>query len=350
MACVNCYNNCGGNPTSDKCVQYTGPDIEFLGIEKGDSLAMLLAALQEKLKTTADGSTIEFPELELCESITTALGENEPTLDNIVQAISNVICAIEEDVATLDGDVDPPLSISAPCLTLPTNPTRDQVLQAMATKLCSINTTVTSISTNYVTTSTLCSLVQDCVTESPTSTQQNSTMPKYVALPYHGPLNVFDSQGRGIASLGYDKVYMCNGQTVGTFVTPDYRGRSPIGVNQNLPGGTLDSSTDPALAANNGYNFVAGTKKGSYTHQLSITEEPTHSHGVVDPGHKHTEIGPGNVSNHPGGSAGYDRPNGVQTNQTSSATTGISISSTGGGQPHNNTHPVIGAVFIMYIP
>jgi len=351
MACVNCYNNCGGGPTSDKCVQYTGPDIDYLGIEKGDSLAMLIAALQAKVAGTVDGSGITFEELELCSSITTALGENEASLDNIVQAISDVICDIETSVSELDDDVDPPLSISAPCLTLGTNPTRDQVLQAIATKLCAINTTVTNISTDYVTTETICELVQECIADSTPTAQENSLMPKYVALPYHGPLNVFDSQGKGIASAGYDKVYICNGQVVGTFVTPDYRGRSPIGVNQNLPGGVLDSSTDPSIAANAGYNFVAGTKKGSFTHTLSITEEPSHSHGVTDPGHKHIY---NTFSTNNGGSL----PNGFATShtsnylsqQTGSSTTGISVASTGGGQAHNNTHPVIGAVFIMYIP
>lgn len=350
MACVNCYNNCGGNPTSDKCVQYTGPDIELLDIDKGDSLHMLIAALVEQLRTTSDGTGIEFEEVELCDSITTALGNNEATLNNIIQAISDVVCNIEEEVADIDEVVDPPLSISAPCLVLDPNPTRDQVLQAIATKLCSINTTVTSINTNYVTTETVCSLVQDCIGDSVETTQEYAKMPKYVALPYHGPLTVFDSQGVGLESAGYDKIYICNGQTVGVFVTPDYRGRSPIGVNQGLPGGALDSSTDPAVIANAGYGINLGTKIGNYKHTLGVTESPAHTHVVTDPGHRHNEIGPGQIGDHPGGGSGFDRPNGEQTNQTSSATTGITLESSGGGQPHNSVHPVIGGVFIMHIP
>lgn len=348
--CSDCYNNCGGNIQSDKCVKYTGPDIEFLDIETGDSLSLLEAALIEKLETALDGSGVTFEELSACSSITDALDGEDATLANLVQAISDVLCDIKTDIETLQDDVDPPLSISASCLTLSASPTRDQVLQAIATKLCSINTTVETISTDYVTTATLCSLVEDCIAGSTDSSQEYSKMPKYVALPYHGPLSVFDSQGKGLSSAGYDKVYICNGQTVGTFTTPDYRGRSPLGVNQNLPGGSLDSSVDPALAANAGYSFVQGTKKGAFTHTITIAESAAHSHSVTDPGHKHNEIGPGDVGDHAGGSAGFDRPNGTQTNQTSTSTTGITLGSSGGGQPHNNIHPVIGSVFIMYIP
>lgn len=350
MACQDCYSNCGGNVLTDKCVKYTGPDIDFLGIEKGDNLSLVEAALIEKLEMALNGTGVTFEDLSLCSDITTALDGEDETLANIVQAMSDVICTLKTDVEELQDGVDPPLSISAPCLTLQSNPTRDQVLQAIATKLCTLNTTVTNISTDYVTTSEVCALVQECIGEDEDASQEYNRMPKFVALPYHGPLSVFDSQGKGLASAGYDKIYICNGQVVGTFTTPDYRGRSPLGVNQNLPGGTLDANVDPSLPANVSYNFVQGTKKGSYTHTLSVAEEPAHTHSVADPGHKHNEIGPGQVGDHPGGSAGFDRPNGTQTNQTSTATTGITLGSSGGGQAHNNTHPVIGAVFVMYIP
>lgn len=348
--CTDCYNNCGGNILSDKCVKYTGPDIEFLGIETGDQLSQVEAAVIAKLETSLDGTGITFAEFIACSDITTALNGKTATLDNLVQAISDVICDLKADVAALDEDVDPPLSISAPCLTLEANPTRDQILQAIATKLCAINTTVTTISTNYVTTDTICALVTECLAGSDTSAQEYSRMPKYVALPYHGPLSVFDAQGKGLSSAGYDKVYICNGQTVGTFTTPDYRGRSPLGANNSIPGGALEAAVDPALAANAGYSFVTGTKKGGYTDTLTIAQLPAHSHTVTDPGHRHNEIGPGQIGDHAGGGAGYDRPNGVQTNQTSSATTGISIGSSGSNSPHNTTHPVIGSVFIMFVP
>jgi len=350
MPCTNCFNNCGAILTSDKCVKYTGPDIEFLDIETGDSLYMLEASLIEQLENAVAGTGITFEEFAACETITEALDGADENLATIIQAISDVICTMKADITELQEDIDPPLSISGACLGLDASPTRDEVLQALATKVCSLSATVTTISGNYVTTESICELVEDCVGDSDISSQEYSRMPKYVALPYHGPLNVFDSEGKGISSAGYDKVYICNGQVVGTFVTPDYRGRSPLGVNQGLPGGTLDAAVDPALINNAGYNISQGTKKGAYTDTLSIAQMPSHSHAVTDPGHTHSEIGPGNIGDHPGGSAGFDRPNGSQTNSTGSATTGITLSATGSSTPHNSTHPVIGAVFIIYIP
>ncbi len=358
MSCVDCYNNCGGNILSDKCVKYTGPDIEFLGIETGDQLSQVEAAIIEKLESSLDGTGITFSELIACSDITTALDGKDATLDNLMQAISDVICDLKEAVAELEEDVDPPLSISAPCLTLGTNPTRDQILQAIATKLCAIDTTVTSISTNYVTTSTICALVTECLADSDTSAQEYSRMPKYVALPYHGPLSVFDSQGKGLSSAGYDKVYICNGQTVGTFTTPDYRGRSPLGVNQSIPGGSLDSAVDPSLAANAGYAFVAGTKKGGYTDTLTVANSAPHTHSntavsipLYLPGQKG---GDNDDHNNVTAFAGGDK-NASETIFNFTLNTSINIpasvsSSSGNGSPHNTTHPVIGSIFIMFIP
>ena len=37
MACKNCYNGCA-EVHADKCIKYTGPTIEELDIENGDSL------------------------------------------------------------------------------------------------------------------------------------------------------------------------------------------------------------------------------------------------------------------------------------------------------------------------
>lgn len=358
MACAECYSNCGGAVTSDKCVKYTGPDIEFLGIETGDQLSQVEAALIEKLESSLDGTGITFEDLNVCTDITTALDGEEATLANLIQAVSDIICELKADVTELQEDIDPPFTVSAPCLTLGSNPTRDQILQAVITKLCSLNTTVTSISSNYVTTDTLCALVQECIDGNSTSEQEYNRMPKYVALPYHGPLSVFDSQGKGLSSAGYDKVYICNGQTVGTFTTPDYRGRSPIGVNQSIPGGSLDAAVDPSLAANAGYGFVAGSKKGSFTDIITSVNMPAHTHTV--PG----AAVPFNIPGQRGGDnddhnnmtafAGGDKtPAETSFNFTMNTVVNVPASSTssaGSGSPHNTTHPVIGAIFVMYIP
>ncbi|MFP3591798.1 hypothetical protein [Chryseobacterium sp. SIMBA_038] len=95
----------------------------------------------------------------------------------------------------------------------------------------------------------------------------------------------------------------------------DLRGRVPVGWD---PNDNLDFG-------------IVGKADGAKTHKLLVSEMPSHSH---------TERGPGNVGGHPGGSAGYDRPNGEQTNNTSTV---------GGNQAHNNLQPYRVIRFIEFI-
>lgn len=70
---------------------------------------------------------------------------------------------------------------------------------------------------------------------------------------------------------------------------------------------------------------------------LTTAQIPAHSHSVVDPGHTHTMNEPvrGTGTSNQAGSAGQ----GIQsiTPTMQSATTGISISNTGGGEAHTHT-------------
>lgn len=343
--CTDCLKNC--DPIiSDKCVNYTGPAVPVLGICTGDSLFEVETIIIDKLTELADGSGILLSDVTLdCLFITTLLDGADKTVENLVQALIAAVCSNKTDITALQAVVNAPFSISASCLDLTGVTTRDQVLQAIATKLCSVSTTVDDIAADYVKASELCDLVAAC---SSSGTQEYTKMPKYVALPYHGPLSVFDAAGKGISAAGYDKVYLCVGQTVGTFTLPDYRGRSPIGANTNTPGGALDVAVDPSLAQNAGYSVVPGTKQGTYTHTLSSAEGPAHTHALTDPGHTHNYI-TASVSSHPSG----NNTNAVRDQisaTTTSSTTGITINSSGGSQPHNNVHPTIGCSFIMYIP
>ena len=346
--CSDCLKNCGDSLTTDKCVLYTGVDVPLLGICNGDSLFQWEEIIVNKLLEIADGTGITLSDVTLdCDFITTLLDGGEPTVTNLVQALITAACETKEQLDALSAQVNVSFSISGVCLTLPSNPTRDQVLQAIVTKLCSASTIVDGIAADYVKASELCALVAAC-TSGGGSGQEYLKMPKYVALPYHGPLTVFDSGGSGISAQGYDKIYLCVGQTVGTFTLPDYRGRSPIGANTNVPGGVMDSNVDPTLIANAGYSIVAGTKKGEYAHTLIVAENAAHTHTVTDPGHSHNYI-KGNVSSHPSGNNTNAERDPVSATTTSS-TTGITIGSSGGSQPHNTVHPSIGTNFIMYLP
>lgn len=348
MACTDCLKNCGDSLTTDKCVLYTGPDVPLLGICNGDSLYEWEAIVIEKLSGIVDGTSITLSSVTLdCALVTDLLDGEDKTVANLIQVLLTAACDTKEELDALYAQVNASFSIAGACLTLPSSPTRDQVLQALATQLCSLTTTVTTIASDYVKASDLCSLVESCIAGD-ASGQEYLKMPKYVAMPYHGPLSVFDSAGKGIAAAGYDKVYLCVGQSVGTFTLPDYRGRSPVGANTSVPGGALDSAVDPSLAANAGYSIVPGTKKGGYTHTLSVAETAAHTHAVTDPGHTHNYT-MANPSSHPNGNNTTATRDSISATTTSSVT-GITIASAGGSQPHNNMQPSIGCSWMMYIP
>lgn len=348
MACIDCFNNCDGKVISDKCVKYTGIAKAFLGINPGDPLSEVQAAIIDKLEEVIDGSGITLADLTSCTAIDTALGSKEKTLYNIVQALYTVICTLRADVDVIKDEVGTPSSFDTECLTgLPASPTKDDILQGVLSLLCSISTTVNTINGDYITSANLCSAVAECLASS-ASTQENTKMPKYCPLPYYGPLSVFDSQGNGISGFGYDKVYLCLGQVVRGFNVPDMRGRVPMGANFGVPGGAMDSAVDPS--ANPSYVISKGLKKGEFSHVITNAESPSHTHSVTDPGHTHT-TGFGTDSSSGNNHANFAKLDSTSVNKTSNSnTTGITINSSGGGQAHNNVQPSLGVYFIIYIP
>lgn len=351
MACIDCLQNCGDRATTDRCIKYTGDDIDFLGICNGDSLSQFEAAVVEKLQSLADGTGVDLSDVTIsCDFINDILNGEDKNLANIIQALVTGECALKELVDSINEVINASISIDAPCLSLPTDPTRDDILEAVATKLCSVNTRVSNIEADYVKQSDLCTQVEACLASSGL-TQEYTKMPKYVAMAYTGPLTVFDGTGKGLSAFGYDKVYVCNGNNG----TPDMRGRAAIGANTNISGPALDSDVDPSVAANAGYSIVPGTKKGNYTNTLSITNVPAHSHPVTDPGHTHSYVEThgwaytGSPNNSLTGNGDPNHSENFSYN-TASSVTNITVGSSGGSQPHNNTQPSYGIVWIMYIP
>lgn len=360
--CTNCFDNCNKGITLDTCVRYTGVTNTDLGIYNGDSLYsvlnILIAALDEASPVYVAA----------CTFLSDILGSTgNVTQHQMIEALQAAVCSLKTDVTALQCEVDAPISFDTDCLNVSSDATLAQILQAAFTKICSNSTAITTISGDYVKASELCTLVNQCIASS-ASTQEYTKMPKYVALPYHGPTSVFDSNGKGLSSSGYDKVYMCLGQTVNGFTLPDYRGRSPIGVNSGIPVAGMDSNVNPALVPNAGYAIVNKQKIGNYTDTLSSTQIPTHTHILNDPGHSHATVVQNsgdnegslngsssiNQSKDNGQSNGYilsGNPNQPSVGRTNVKTTGITVNpSIGGGQAHNTTHPSVGAIFIIYIP
>jgi len=361
--CTNCFDNCNKGITLDTCVRYTGADNSDLGISTGDSLYFVLTTL---ITTLSDEANPTYTAA--CTFLSDILGSTGTvTQHQMVEALQDAVCSLKTDVTALQCEVDAPISFDTDCLNVSSDATLAEILQAAFTKICANSTAITTISGDYVKASELCSLVTQCISGS-ASTQEYTKMPKYVALPYHGPTSVFDSNGKGISSAGYDKVYMCLGQTVNGFTLPDYRGRSPIGVNSGIPVSGMDSNVNPALLPNAGYAITNKQKIGNFTDVLASTQIPTHTHTVNDAGHFHATVVQNsgdnegslngsssiNQSKDNGQSNGYilsGNPNQPSVGRTNTKTTGISINpSAGGGQAHNTTHPSVGAIFIIYIP
>lgn len=360
--CNNCYNGCA-EIVSDQCVKYTGVDIPELGIENGDTLAHVEQQITTFLVGTLDGSGITIPinpaivcplvnqYLLPCTSCTGI------SLQDIVIALIKAACdlqvqvdAIVADIATLNADY------TVDCLSGVTNSSDTHaVLQAVIDKLCQLEIDLAALAldvdTNYVKIADLNTLIAAYLSSLAPVTQQYQKMVPYTAVEYYGPLTNFDAGGVGIAGLGWDKIYLCNGANG----TPDKRGRLPVSVTFVPGGGAYNPNVDPGLG---NPNYTLSMTAGVNNVTLDQTQIPAHTHTasvvVTDPGHFHTIS---NQSDNDAGSGkvavGGDVPEGSNP-VTDSATTGITVavtnSSTGGGFSHTNIPPVIACYYIMYIP
>ena len=344
MPCTDCYNGCV-DQTFDKCVKYTGPAIPALNICTGDFLTTVENAIITQLLALSDASGITISALNTgCSFFSGILGTSSPTVLNVINALVQGECTLNTLITTLTAQVNPSYAFNTSCLTgLPTNPGLDDIVQATINLACAANTAAAAIAADYVKASQLNSLIAAYLSGQ-TVTQYNTRAIPYVAYPYTGPLTNFDSSGAGLASAGFTKMYICNGNNG----TVDMRGRAFIGANVGIPGGSLDAAVDPTLAANAGYSISIGTKLGAFTNTLVSTNMPAHSHPVTDPGHSHpVQLQPVN-SNGSGRQVMSNTPGTVYNTGTS--TTGITIGNTGGSQPHDNTQPSIGGVYIVYLP
>lgn len=347
--CNECLNNCDPLVT-DKCTKYTGPTITALGTCYGDSIYEVDAIILQKLQDLLAATEINLEDLELNCPLNVQLFPEELsrpyTLLEVINKLLKEDCQLQTQISALVAAQPAPFSFDTACLT-GTLTNRDTILQSVILKVCNIDTRLAVIEGDYVKQSTLCSQVLACLPTPSAVTDFNLRMVPYAPIPYIGPLSNFDNTGKGLASVGFDKVYLMNGLNG----TEDWRGRSPIGAIQNVPGATLDPVVDPSLPANALYNYTQHTKYGKNSEVLVASQMPLHSHIVTDPGHNHSVV-EGNNNN------GGPRPNGYASNHsggeqsygTTTATTGISLGNAGGSQAHNNVQPSIACLYIIYIP
>jgi microcystin-dependent protein len=341
MPCKDCTNNCP-QVLPDCCIVYTGDDIPALGICNGDLVCEVEKVIIDKIVAMSDGTGISLSEvtLENCIWLKDEFGTQDKNLANLLQLLIDTQCTLKQLID--DAAVDP-ASFDILCLeNLSATPNSDEILQEVVRVLCSIKTTVDAIPSTYVKISDINTYISNYLSNSVVN-QYYQNLPAKVALPYFGDLGKFDNAGKGIESQGFKNIYICNGQNG----TPDLRGRAVVGAVKNIPGGSLDSSVDPTLPANAGTNYVIGDKFGKSFVNLTIPQLPAHTHSVTDPGHTHGYSTLA-VAGHPSGSAN-DQPRIPASGETESATTGISVNSTGGSQSHENRQPSTAAVWIMAI-
>ena len=358
--CSNCYSNCA-ETQSDKCVKYTGVDIEFLGISNGDNLNFVTGAITDFLATVLNGTGIivDIDPASLCTIITDNLSDvNNITVLDITRALSIAICSLDSRTTTLENFNN----------TLNGNYTTDcvpgvdgtegirVVFQAVINHLCTVTSDLNAVeldlSTNYVAIEDIDTYIANYITNNPSSsTGQRAKMVPFTAVEYYGPLNVFDSTGAGIGE--WEQIYLCNGENG----APDKRGRIGVGTTTGMGGGSLPSETNPGIAGNPNYSLY--TTFGTNTVTLTEAELPSHTHTPTlstVPDHTHT-IGT-TLSTTPGASTtvlentgpGVSEQNTINSGANGGHTHTISIANTGSGEAHSNVPPVLACHYIIYIP
>jgi microcystin-dependent protein len=367
MSCTSCYNGCV-ETVSDQCVRYTGPTIPALNITTGDTLLHVEEMITTHLVPllTGTGDVITIAPGDKCALINSFLtGITSPNSTQLFTALIKSVCslqtqvtAVAADIATLNADYN------IGCLTgVTASSDTHAILQAVITRLCSVVADLAALAldvdTNYVKLADLDALIAAYIAgQSGNVTQNYLKMVPYTVVEYYGPLTNFDGTGAGIGSLGWDKIYLCNGSNG----TPDKRGRVGVGAILNVPGGPLAAAVDPVYAGNPNYDIedVAGAN----TITLNVNQLPSHTHtatasatsSVSDPGHSHySGYTPKGWSS--SGTIGItnELPKNVQTTVsttgiTVATTVNVSNSNTGSNQGHPNIQPVIAAYYIMYIP
>jgi microcystin-dependent protein len=380
--CSNCYNGCP-QIISDQCVRYTGIDVPILGIQKGDSLSYVEQALITFLTSTLDGTGIKpiiNPDI-ICPLVNGYLVQCEDlNVNNLFETLIKVVCdlqvqidgidsaitVIQNTLNTLNADYD------VDCLSGVTNSSDTHaVLQAVIDKLCQF---IIDVDLTYVKIADIDTYIQNYL-DSTTGGDYSAKMIPYVAYEYYGPIGVtpedpssgFDSTGAGFGK--WYRVYLCNGNSnngsPSAFRTPDRRGR--VGVGAFTPATGLDPAVDPATPTTGIFNpsYALGSKFGTNSIKLTISEIPPHSHTTtvtLNP-HKHDILGitggDNNDNNNIVRFAGGDKNQGevafyftnTEACQTTVVTTAsVTVTDTGGNGYHSNNQPAIGAYYIMYIP
>jgi microcystin-dependent protein len=159
--------------------------------------------------------------------------------------------------------------------------------------------------------------------------------------------------GRLVSKDTYSHLYDLIGHEFANVATPEsvYTGYFRLPDARSRVLGMIGPSRTDTIDGNILSTREMGDVTGNETHTLTLSQMPSHTHGVTDPGHSHGYRFPTNQSaSDIGGTNVAEDIAPINNNSTTSLEdTNISIVSNGGGQPHNNMQPTlfIGCVFIF---
>lgn len=372
MGCSNCFNGCGDNIISDKCVKYTGNDFTLLStvINTGDSLFMVEQDIFALLLQMNDGTGIQ-PTLNyvgFCTAINDLLpGGNNSTINEVLEAFGELICNHQGQIETMLGvltTLEANYTVGCLAPVLPSAGTH-AILQAVIDKLCIIEADLVALTlelhTNYVLISDIDTYIQDFIDNSPTTSLVNNKMVPYIAYPYFGPtLGNFDITGAGIGD--WVKIYLCNGVNN----TPDLRGRVVVGCT-TMGSNPFSPAVDPGIPGNPTYTL--NTFNGANNVILSVNQLASHSHSITVAA---TTSLTGEIRHISQSFLDWGSTTGIFTKLTGYSddetpeiadyadTGGVSINANhthtasagnaGSNEAHPNIQPVIAGNYIMYIP
>ena len=387
MSCNNCFNNCA-EIVSDKCVRYTGADVETLGISNGDNLLQVEQVIINKILDIISATGIyPIANVEnICQTFIDLLPES-PTLLDYIDVFLIAICNNKSEiddltaiVSTIQSTYDLPACITDNPSDIDTHAVLQSALYVLCDNVTAITDLLNLIQTNYSENGPqLDAYIENYLnTHNASTTLQSNKMVPYVAYEFYGSLSgKFDANGVGLVGSDWENIYICNGQNG----TPDKRGRVAVGATDSPGPAIVDPVTNPAIPGNPIYSAATPggwTEYGSNLVVLNSTQVPNHSHGTVvnvtGSPHFHyvfntdapggagapgvTSTNYATVNHETDDNLSY-RIKGTATSPTLAKTSdvtstpGVTVSvdsTSGGGNGHSNIQPVIAAFYIMYIP
>lgn len=379
-----CFKNTPTDPNSIPVdsVIWTGDDIECLNICNGEAITELMFAVATRVCQLMEITNVE--NITLCDKFIAALGTQDKVIANLLQILFDESCSLREFIEQVEKDTKTSigLTLDFKCISTqidPCTPTNlenlSQVLQVIINAFCDLKNQFDNL------VDSIGDLIDNDITEyldglfesdlpnriikivGPTPKYKfRGFVPPNCPIFYTGPMSYFNGSGIGIGPMtGW---YLCNGANG----TTDMRGVVPVGMLQGMGGGTLPSNVNPSTnPITPSANYSMGDRGGRIGVNLTTSQIPSHSHPIVvnDPGHAHTYTRfymPSRNANDPNivwpsGTDGLERDNGAdvmtaqRSESTSTNTTGITvnISSTGGGQIHENRMPYVAGAYIQMI-